>query len=80
MVIKVANSLIFSFIQQVMVVLSSGANWKYYGVEAMMDVYNISSGVKQDQGSTGQVILIKGEDGPADYINTIQFGWGVSFL
>ncbi|KAF3322014.1 hypothetical protein FCM35_KLT14230 [Carex littledalei] len=34
-------------IQKVELVISSGDNWKYYGAEALMDVYNIS-GVKQD--------------------------------
>nr|CAD1834075.1 unnamed protein product [Ananas comosus var. bracteatus] len=51
-----------------------GGPLRFYGAEALMDVFNLP-GVVDDQFSSAQIILEKGDGGPEDYINTIQFGW-----
>ncbi|KAJ4806803.1 hypothetical protein LUZ62_019369 [Rhynchospora pubera] len=53
-------------------------NQRYYGAEALMDVYNISD-IKDDQISSAEIILTKGDGGPRNYLNTIQFGWEVNY-
>lgn len=56
-----------------------GGPLRFYGAEALMDVFNLP-GVVDGQFSSAQIILEKGDGGPEDYINTIQFGWDVSPL
>ncbi|XP_020098442.1 uncharacterized protein LOC109717181 [Ananas comosus] len=55
-----------------------GDSLRFYGAEALMDVYNLP-GVLDDQSSSAQIILEKGDGGPEDYINTIQVGWNVDY-
>nr|CAD1834022.1 unnamed protein product [Ananas comosus var. bracteatus] len=55
-----------------------GDSLRFYGAEALMDVYNLP-GVLDDQSSSAQIILEKGDGGPEDYINTIQVGWNVEY-
>ncbi|KAL6630671.1 hypothetical protein ACP70R_028522 [Stipagrostis hirtigluma subsp. patula] len=57
-----------------MVLVNPKKGKHFYGAEALMDVYRIP-GIKNDQISNGQIIVIKGKGGPRNYVNTVQVGW-----
>lgn len=78
MVHEIAHSLPL-FMQQVELKISSGDNWKYYGAEALMDVYSIS-GVKQDQASIGQVIVKQRRKWSIGFYKPNTFRMGCKFF
>ncbi|XP_074559141.1 uncharacterized protein LOC141815073 [Curcuma longa] len=49
---------------------------KFYGISANLDVYRLS-GISDDQTSSTQIIVSKGETGPAAYHNVLQAGFHV---
>lgn len=54
-------------------------SWKYYGVQFMLDEFNISN-ISTDQTSAVAIEIMKGVSGPIEYINSISSGWEVSDL
>ncbi|XP_065048259.1 protein neprosin-like isoform X1 [Musa acuminata AAA Group] len=58
--------------------IDAGKGPKYYGASTDLDVFQLS-GVSENQASTSQIILSKGERGPRNYINSVQAGWHVNY-
>ncbi|RRT33470.1 hypothetical protein B296_00049673 [Ensete ventricosum] len=63
--------------QYARVSIEAGNGPKYYGASADLEVFHLP-GVSENQASTSQIILCKGERGPKNYMNVIQAGWHVN--